>query len=129
MALGHAQEEALEPVGETAAQQQQVVVLELAEQLLRAEVLRLQHANELENVLIGNGVGGHSCHSAEQVKDGRPYQVALLARQVDELVRRVCEHVGPGFAAEAGLVDGLLEQRVERGGDVEIEIGDRSELT
>ena len=57
LALGHAQEQPRQPVGEIAADEQQVVVLELVEQLLRRQVLALQRADELEQVLVGDDVG------------------------------------------------------------------------
>ena len=58
LALRHAQEQARQPVGEVAADEQQVVVLELVEQLLGRQVLALQRADELQRVLVGDHVGG-----------------------------------------------------------------------
>ena len=56
VALGHPQEQAREPVGEAAADQQQMVVLELVEEPLGRQVLALQRADEFEHVLFGNDV-------------------------------------------------------------------------
>ena len=74
LALGHAQEQARQPVGEVAADEQQVVVLELVEQLLGRQVLALQRADELEHVLVGDHVGRRGGQPAEQVIDDRPLQ-------------------------------------------------------
>ena len=68
-ALGHAQEQARQPVGEIAADQQQVVVLELVEQLFGREVLGLQRADELQHVLVGDDVGRRGGQPPEQVVD------------------------------------------------------------
>ena len=57
MAFGHAQEQPRQPVGEVAADEQQVVVLELVEQLFGRQVLALQRADEFEQVFVGDHVG------------------------------------------------------------------------
>jgi len=56
LALRHSQEQPRQPVGEVASDEQQVAVLELVEELLGRQVLVLQCADELEQVLIGDDV-------------------------------------------------------------------------
>ena len=101
LALRHAQEQPRQPVGEIAADQQQVVVLELVEQLLGRQVLGLQRADELEHVLVGHDVGGRGREPSQQVIDDRALQLAALGRQVGDAVRRVGDHVGRRLAAVA----------------------------
>ena len=55
--LGHAEEQPRQPVGEVAADEQQMVMLELVEKLFRRQVLALQRADELERVFVGDDVG------------------------------------------------------------------------
>ena len=100
-ALGHAQEQAREPVGEIAADEQQVVVLELVEELLRRQVLALQRADELEHVLVGDHVGRRRRQPAEQVVDDGALQLARARRQVGDAVGRVGDDLGRLRAAEA----------------------------
>ena len=80
--LGHAQEQSRQPVGEVAADEQQVIVLELVEQLLGRQVLALQRADELQQVLVGDHVGRRGGQATEQVIDHRPLQPVALGRQV-----------------------------------------------
>ena len=80
LALGHAQEQARQPVGEVAADEQQVVVLELVEQLLGGQVLALQRADEFQQVLVGNDVGRRGGKAAEQVVNDRALQAVPLRR-------------------------------------------------
>ena len=58
LALGHAQEQARQPVGEVAADQQQVAVLQFVEQFLGGEMLGLQRADELQHVLVRDDIRG-----------------------------------------------------------------------
>ena len=125
LALGHAQEQARQPVGEIAADEQQVVVLELVEQLLGRQVLALQRADELEQVLVRDHVGRRRRDAPEQVIHDRPLQAVALGRQVDDAVGRVRQRLGRGRAAEALEVDRRLEQRVAGRRDEEVEFGDR----
>ena len=73
-ALGHAQEQPRQPVGEVAADEQQVVVFQFVEQFLRHQVVALQRADELQRVLVGNHVGRRGRQPTEQVVDHRPLQ-------------------------------------------------------
>jgi len=127
-ALGHAQEEPGEPVGEVTADDEQVVVLERVEKFFRRQVLALQRADELEHVLVGNDIGRRGREPAEQMVDHGPLQVVAFDREVGNAVRRVGDHLGVGRTAEADLVDRLLEQRIERHGDVEVEVRDLCQL-
>ena len=127
-ALRHAQEEPGEPVGEVAADHQQVVVLEGMEELLRDQVLALQRADELEHVLVGYDVGRRGGEAAEQVIDDRALEIVPLDRQVGHPVGSVGDHLRVGGAVEADLVDRLLEERVERHRDVEVEVRDFRQL-
>ena len=126
--LGHAQEQARQPVGEVAADEEQVVVLELVEELLGREVLALQRAHELQHVLVGDHVGGRRRAAPEQVIDDRTLQLIALARQVGNAVGRVGDDLGGLRAAEALGVHRLLEQRIESRRDEEVEVGDLGEL-
>ena len=128
LALRHAQEQPREPVREVAADQQQVAVLELVEQLLGRQVLRLQRADELEHVLVGDDVGGRRRELAEHVVHDRPLQLAAFGRQVRHAVRRIGDHLRVRLAAAALEVHRLLEQRVEGRGDEQVEVRDLREL-
>jgi hypothetical protein len=128
-ALGHAQEQPRQPVGEVAADQEEVVVLELVEQLLRRQVLRLQRADEFQHVLVRDHVGRRGREFPEQVIDDGALQFGALGRQVGDPVGRVGHDLRQrGLAAEALEVDRLLQQRVEGGGDEHVEIGDPGQL-
>jgi hypothetical protein len=127
-ALGHAQEEPREPVGEIAADDEQVVVLEGVKELLGRQVLALQRADEFQHVLVGDDVGGRRGKAAEQVVDDGAREVVALDGQVGHAVGGVGDDLGVGRAAEAHGVDRLLEQRVEGHRDVEVEVGDLGEL-
>ena len=127
-ALGHAQEQPRQPVRKTAADDEQVAVLELVEKLLGRQVLALQRADELQHVLVGDDVGRRCRDASEQVVDDRPRELLALARQVDDAVRRVADDLGGLRAAEALGVDRVLQQRVEGGADEQVEIGDLREL-
>ena len=128
LALGHAQEKPREPVGEIAADQQQVVVLEFVEQLFGRQVLGLQRADKLEHVLVGDDVGRRGREPAEQVIDHRSLQLAALHRQVGDTVRGVGDHLSPGLTAIALEVHGFFEQWIECGGDEQVEVGDLRQL-
>ncbi len=128
LALRHAQEQARQPVAEVAADEQQVVVLELVEQLFRREVLALQRADELEQVLVGDHVGGRGGEPAEQVVDDRPLQAIALGRQVGDAIGRVGQHLRAGGPAEPLQVDRVLQQRVEGRRDEQVEFRDRCQL-
>jgi hypothetical protein len=80
LALGHAQEQPRQPVGEVAADEQQMVVFEFVKQLLWREVFALQRTDELEQILIRQDVGGRGGHAAKQVINHRPLQAVALAR-------------------------------------------------
>ena len=128
LALRHAQEQPRQPVGEIAADEQQVIVLELVEQPLGHQVLALQRADELQQILIGDHVGRRCRELPEQVIDHRALQAIALSGQVGHPVGRIGHHIGRGHAAEALEVDRGLEQRIERGGDEQVEIGDRRQV-
>ena len=129
LALRHPQEQSRQPVGEVAADQQQVVVLELVEELLRRQVLGLQCADELEHVLVRYDISRRSRQPAEHVIHHRALKLAAFGRQVGDTVRRVSDDLGARLAAVALQVDGALEQGVEGRGDEEVEVGDLRELT
>ena len=127
-ALGHAQEQARQPVGKVAADQQQVTVLQFVEQLLGGEMLGLQGADELQHVLVRDDIRGRGGKLAEHVIDDRPLQLTAFSREVGHAVWCVSDDLRVRLAAEALEVHSLLEQRVERGGDEEIEVGDLRQL-
>ena len=128
LALGHAQEQARQPVGKVAADQQQVAVLELVEQLFGREVLGLQRADELEHVLVGDDVGRRGRELAEHVVNDRTLQLAALGREVGHAVRRVRDDFRVRLATEPFKVHRLLEQRVERRRDEQVEVRDLRQL-
>ena len=128
LAFRHAQEQACQPVAEIAADEQQVVVLELVEQLLGREVLALQRADVLQEILVGDHVGGRGGNAAEQVIHDGPLQAIALGWQVGDAIRRVRQHLRAGGPAEPLLVDGVFQQRIESGGDEQVEFRNRRQL-
>jgi hypothetical protein len=78
LALGHAQEQAREPVREIAADEEKMIVFELVKELLRRQVLALQRADELQQILIGDHVGRRGGDPAEEVVDDRALQTVAL---------------------------------------------------
>ena len=126
--LRHAKEEPGEPVREAAADEQQVIVLELVEELLGRQVLALQRADELEHVLVGDDICGRRGEATEQVIDHGTGQILALGREVDDAIRRIRNDVRGLGATEPLAVDCLLEQRVERRRHEQIEVGDLREL-
>ena len=71
---------------------------------------------------------GEAESAAEQVIHDRPLQAIALRRQVGDAIGRVGQHFGAGGAAEPLLVDRVLQQRVEGGGDEQVEFRDRGQL-
>ena len=128
LALCHAEEEPRQPVGEVAADQQQVIVLELVEELLRSQVLGLQRADELQHVLVGDDVGRRRGESAKHVIHDRALQLAALDGEIGHAVRRIGDDLGGRLAAVSLEIHRPLEQRVEGRGHEEIEVGDLREL-
>ena len=57
--------------------------------------------------------------------DDGPLQAIALGRQVGHAIGRVGQHLGARGAAEPLQVDRVLEQRIEGGGDEQIEFRDR----
>ena len=105
-----------------------MIVLELVEELLRHQVLALQRADELQQVLVRDHVGRGCRQLAEQMVDHRVLQPVALYGQVDHPVGRVRQHLGGSRAGEALEVDGALEERVDRGGHEQVEVGDRRQV-
>src|SRR6185437_9480699 len=97
--------------------------LELVEQALRREMLALQSAEELEQVLVRDNVGGRCREFSEQVIDHRSGQPVALRRQIAHTIWRIADHLSGGRAPETLEIDRRLEQRVERGGDEDVEVG------
>ena len=92
------------------------------------QVLGLQRADELEHVLVGDHVGRRRRQPAEQVVDDGALQLAAFGRQVGDAVGRVGDDLGRRLAAVALQVERLLEQRIEGGGDEQVEVGDLRQL-
>ena len=111
----HAQKEPRKPVGEIAADEQQMIVFEFVKKLLRRQMFALQRTDEFEKILIRDHVGRRGRHAAEQVIDDRALQAIALRWQVRHAVRRVGEHLGRRRAAEALQVNGAFEERIKRG--------------
>ena len=75
----HPQEDTGQPIRKIFAQDQQVIVLQLIEQILRTAALRLERADKLQHVLVRDGiVHGMGGEFPQQVIHGRPVQ-ALFA--------------------------------------------------
>src|SRR5207244_4243216 len=118
----HAQEQAREPVGEVAADEEQMIVLELVEELLRHQVLALQGADELEQILIGDDVGRGGRQLSEQVVDDRALQPLALRGQINHPVGQVRQHVRRGGSGKPLDIDRRLEQRIGGSGDEQVEV-------
>ena len=126
--LREAQEESRQPVGVAAADQEQVIVLELVEEPLGRQMLALQRADELERVFVRDHVRRRRRQPPHQVVDNGALQVLALRGQVGHAVRRIRDDFGRLCAAEALVVDRLLEQRIEGRRDKKIEVGDLRQL-
>ena len=127
LALRHAQKEARQPVGEIAADEQQVIVLELMKQLFGRQVFALQRADELKQVLVRYYISWRGGELAEQVVDDRALQLVALGGEIGNAVRGIGQHFGRRRAAESLQIYGGLEQRIECGRDEQVEIRDRGE--
>ncbi len=85
-------------------------MLELVEQLLRSQVLALQRADELQQVLIGDDVRRRGRQFSKQMIDQRPLQPVAFARKVDDTVGCVGQDIRRWGAVEALEVDRRLQQ-------------------
>ena len=127
-AFREAEEEAHQPVGETAAEDEQVAFLEGGEKFLRAIGVGLERAHELQSILVGEDVGGRRGEPAEEMIDERTREERALRGEIGDFVGGVGDDVGAAQGAEAHGVERVFQETVERGGDVEVEIGDLGEL-
>ena len=92
------------------------------------EVLALQRADVLQEIFVGDHIGGRGGNAAEQVIHDRPLQAIAFRRQVGDTIGRVGQHLGAGGAAEPLLVDRVFQQRIESGGDEQVEFRNRRQL-
>ena len=127
-AFRHAQKETRKPVRKGAADHEQMAVLEFVEQLARREMLRLQRADKLHRILVGDHIRRRGGELAEQMIDHGPRELRPLGTEIGHAVWRVGDHLGRLRAAEAHLVDRTLEQRVERRRDEQVEVRNLREL-
>lgn len=65
------EEQARQPIGETATDEEQVVVLEFAKEFLRGVVGCLQCADKLQHVLVRDHIGGRGGEPAHEMIDQR----------------------------------------------------------
>ena len=91
-------------------------------------MLALQRADVLQEILVGDHVGGRGGYAAEQVIHDGPLQAIALRRQVGDAIGRVGQHLRAGGPAEPLLVDRVFQQRVESGGDEQVEFRNRCQL-
>ncbi len=111
---------------------EQAVVFQFERETPHLRQAFVQCADELEGVLFPRHVLIRASRdNAEQVIDHRPRQIALPRRQILRLAFfaawREGEHIRALLATEAHLIERALEQRVESGRKVKIEITNRGE--
>ena len=97
-------------------------------QRMRAPRLGLERMYELQRVLLGDHVLGDGGEAAEELKDGGPFHRVHRLIEVLDRLGGIGVDARPRLAAEAHLVERLLEERIEGGGDEEPEGPDRGEL-
>ena len=127
-ALGDADEKARQPVGKGVADQQQVARFQFVEQHIGPFRLRLHRGEKLQRVLLGDDKVGRRRNPTQHVKHRRHCRFSRLGRQILIVIGCVGQGNGLGGPAMAFLIEGLLEQGVEGGGDKKIEVPDARQL-
>ena len=124
-------EEAPDPIGQLAAEQQQRPLLQrTGDPLGKLRALAQQRVQPLERVLVVDCVLRHRRGFAEQLEDDRlgtwAARIALL--RVGRLVGRKRKLLGQRLAVVANVIDRAREQAVEGGADVQVQRGDSCDL-
>ena len=88
----------------------------------------LQRADEFEHVLIRHYIRRRGRAFAEQVIHHGPLKRLALAGQIGNAIGRVGDDLGGLRAAKALAIDGLLDERIKRGGHEQIKVGDLGQL-
>jgi hypothetical protein len=87
----------------------------------------LQRIKKLEQIFVGDRIGRRSREPPEEVIDGRPQQPAFTGFQVPHVIGRVGDRLRERLAAEPHLVDCGLQQGIECGRHIEVEMADFGE--
>ena len=118
-------EEPHHPIGKGRPEQQQVARLEKEEEPLELGVVLHEPVNELEVVLLPDGEVRVGLAVAEQMVDE---PAAEVLGKVDGALVVVGADVMLRIEAGAALLHGAGEKRVDGAGEVEVEVGNRSQL-
>jgi hypothetical protein len=80
-AFGSSEQKAGEPP-KTASQDEQILLAELIEKVVRLQIARLQAVAELKNLLLGDGVVAGGVQSTEQMEDSRLWASGKIFREI-----------------------------------------------
>lgn len=129
--IGHgAHEEARQPVREAAAQEQEMTALERLEEPRADVAARGQEVHQLQGVLIAKRVLALAARATEDLQHRATPEGARLTGEVLGPAARRPDDARDGIVVwtGAGRSQGVVEEAIEGGGDIQGEIGDLREL-
>src|SRR5262249_49401428 len=112
-ATADTKEEPCEPLRDTAADDEEVRLVQFVEESLRPLGLVLKGVHEFERVFLGDGIVWNRRELAEQMEHKRSIRVGEAGLQILHAVGRVRKYPRLRLTAETDLVDGAFEERVE----------------